>query len=401
MNYFDWAFGVVGFSPLWALVYFLIFTHVTFIAITLYLHRHSAHRSLDLHPAVSHFFRFVLWMTTGMVTKEWTAVHRKHHAKTETDEDPHSPVIHGLSAILLQGVEYYRDAIDEETLKRYGKGTPDDWVERNVYSKFTWFGMAGLLLVDVALFGILGVVVWALQMIWTPFWGAGVVNGVGHAIGYRNFESPDNSRNICPIGIFICGEELHNNHHTYPNSARFAVKPWEFDIGWFYIRVLSLFKLARPVHTQPVATTITGKSSIDMDTLWAVINDRFRVMSTYASQVIHPTIKQERRGADSYFRKLLRRGRKAMNAHEVVLHERDKNHINQITERSPALKRIYELRLSLIAIWAKRSGNAEEMLAQFRTWCREAEETGLEQLRLFVRDLRTYTVPKSVKPLHT
>lgn len=330
-----------------------------------------------------------------MITKEWTAIHRKHHAKTETDEDPHSPVIHGLSSILLQGVEYYRDAIDEDTVKRYGKGTPDDWIERNVYSKNVWLGVTILLFINVALFGVLGVVVWALQMIWTPFWGAGVVNGIGHTIGYRNFEVADNSRNICPIGIFLCGEELHNNHHTYPNSARFSVKPWEFDVGWFYIRILSVLKLARPVHTQPVATTISEKSAIDMDTLWAVINDRFSVMATYARKVVHPTIKQERKGADLYFRKLLRRGRKAISAHDVVLQERDKNHIKQITKRSPSLKRIYELRLSLNAIWAKRTGNAEELLTQFRNWCREAEESGLEHLRYFVNDLRTYTVPKS------
>lgn len=395
MTFFDWSFGIVGFSIPWALVYFLITTHITFVSITLYLHRHSAHRSLDLHPVVSHFFRFVLWFSTGMITKEWTAIHRKHHAKTETDEDPHSPVVHGLSNILLQGVEYYRDAIDEETVKRYGKGTPDDWVERNIYSKNVWLGVTILLFINLALFGVLGVVVWALQMIWTPFWGAGVVNGIGHAIGYRNFEVADNSRNICPIGIFLCGEELHNNHHTYPNSARFSVKPWEFDVGWFYIRILSVLKLARPVHTQPVAETVSEKSTIDMDTLWAVINDRFSVMATYAKKVVHPTIKQERKGADLYFRKLLRRGRKAISAHDAVLQERDKNHIKQITKRSPSLKRIYELRLSLNAIWAKRTGNAEELLVQFRTWCREAEETGLEHLRYFVKDLRTYTVPKS------
>ena len=395
MNYFDWCFGLIGFSIPWALVYFLISTHVTFIAITLYLHRHSAHRSLDLHPVLCHFFRFVLWSTTGMVTKEWTAIHRKHHAKTETAQDPHSPVVHGLSNILLQGSEYYRDAIDKETIKRYGKGTPNDWVERNIYSKHAWLGVTALLFVDLALFGVFGVVVWALQMLWTPFWGAGVINGIGHAIGYRNFESPDNSRNICPIGIFICGEELHNNHHTYPNSARFSIKPWEFDIGWFYIRILSIFKLARAVHTQPVVATVEGKSTIDMDTLWAVINDRFRIMSTYARKVVNPTMKQERQGADSYFRKLLRRGRKAMSAHDVVLVDRDKNHIKQITKRSPALKQIYELRLSLNAIWGKRAGNADEMLTQFRTWCREAEESGLEHLKYFVQDLRTYTVPSS------
>ena len=396
MSFYEWWYGIVGFSIPLAVLYAAITTHITFIAITLYLHRHSAHRSLDLHPALCHFFRFFLWFTTGMVTKEWTAVHRKHHAKTETEQDPHSPVVYGLANIIRKGSEYYRDGIDEETVRKYGKGTPDDWVERNVYSRFTWAGLATLAVIDLLLFGIIGVIVWAIQMIWTPFWAAGIVNGVGHAFGYRNFETQDASKNITPIGIIVCGEELHNNHHTYPNSARFSFKPWEFDLGWQYIRILSFLRLARPLHTGPVVEQVSGKSIIDMDTLWAVVNDRFSVMARYADSVVKPIVRSEKQDANGPIRRLLRGARRILCSHQLVLRDRDISKIDEITRHSPQLKIIYDLHEELNSIWAKRTGSGEELLSAFKKWCARAEATGVDVLRNFVAELKTYTVPKVV-----
>src|SRR5512147_2046068 len=220
-------------------LYTLVMTHITIVSVTLYLHRYSAHRALELNGALKHFFRFWLWLTTGMLTKEWTAVHRKHHVDCETEEDPHSPQIFGLKKVLWQGAELYGvTAAKSQVLDRFGKGTPDDWIERNLYSKFKISGVGAMMVIDLMLFGVGGLTIWAIQMMWIPFWAAGVVNGIGHYWGYRNFECPDAARNLVPWGILIGGEELHNNHHTYPNSAKFSVKPWEFDLGWLYVTLL-------------------------------------------------------------------------------------------------------------------------------------------------------------------
>ncbi|NJN06363.1 MAG: hypothetical protein HC814_08375 [Rhodobacteraceae bacterium] len=267
-------------------VYTLIVTHITIVSVTVYLHRHSAHRAVELHPALQHFFRFWLWLTTGMTTKAWTAIHRKHHAKCETEEDPHSPVIFGIRKVFWQGAELYKAASkQQDILDRYGKGTPDDWLERNVYNKHSATGIAIMAVVNITLFGAAGLTIWAIQMMWIPVFAAGVINGIGHWWGYRNFECPDAASNISPWGILIGGEELHNNHHTYPNSAKLSVKPWEFDIGWFWIRTFEVLGLAKPLSTGPVVERVAGKHAIDLDTVWAVLNDRFRVMAHYAERV--------------------------------------------------------------------------------------------------------------------
>jgi fatty-acid desaturase len=239
-------------------IYTLVVTHITIVCVTVYLHRHSAHRALDLHPALANFFRFWLWMTTGMRTKDWTAVHRKHHAVCETEEDPHSPVIYGIKKVVLEGAELYREGCTEETLQRFGKGTPEDWVERNVYTRYPYLGVSLMMIVNLLLFGPAGLVIWAVQMLWIPFLAAGVINGIGHYWGYRNFECPDAATNIVPWGILIGGEELHNNHHTYPNSAKLSVKPWEFDIGWMWIRLFTVVRLAKPLSTGPVVERVPG-----------------------------------------------------------------------------------------------------------------------------------------------
>ena len=396
MNLTDWWYGLVGFSIPAMVVYTLAMCHVTLVAVTIYLHRHSAHRALDLHPALQHFFRFWLWLTTGMSTKVWTAIHRKHHALTETADDPHSPQIHGLSAILFRGAEFYRDAITEETLAKYGKGTPDDWLERNLYATHSMLGVGSLLVFNILLFGTLGATVWALQMMCIPFLAAGVVNGVGHYWGYRNFECPDAARNVVPWAILICGEELHNNHHTYPNSAKLSVKPWEFDLGWAWIRVFQTLGLAKPLYTGPKVARAAGKTSIDMDTAWAVLNDRFRVMSRYAEEVVAPLVKQERKHADALTRRLLKRAKSILCRHDTLVNEQERRHITEVVGASPLLKTIYEKRLELAQLWSEK-GRGTDLLEALRKWCAEAEETGIQVLGDFVRDLKSYTVPTPVR----
>ena len=393
MNLVDWWYGVVG-PSIWAPVaYALIVTHITIVSVTVYLHRHSAHRALDLKPGLALFFRLWLWLTTGMVTKEWTAVHRKHHATTETEADPHSPQIHGLKAIFWEGTEYYRKGSTPETLAKYGKGTPDDWWERHLFSRRHYLGIGAMAVLGIVLFGSVGIVVWAVQMLWIPVLAAGVINGVCHHTGYRNFETADASKNVVPWGILIGGEELHNNHHTYPNSAKLSVKPWEFDIGWFWIRLFTLAGWAKPRSTGPVLTRVHGKAHVDMDTVWAVLNDRFRVMARYAERVVAPLAKQESRGANSSGRRLLRRAKSVLCREDAMVRDCDRRDITAIVESSAVLKTIYEKRLELNAVWAKRGGNGEDLLRAFKEWCVEAENTGIQVLGEFVSYLKSYTMP--------
>ena len=393
MNLLDWWYGIVGLSVWTPVVYTLIVTHITIVSVTVYLHRHSAHRALNLHAALSLFFRIWLWLTTGMITKEWTAVHRKHHATTETKDDPHSPQVHGLKEIFWKGTEYYRAGATPETLAKYGKGTPDDWWERRVATAHPYLGIGTMAAIDILLFGSVGILVWAVQMLWIPILAAGVINGICHHTGYRNFESPDVAKNIVPWGILIGGEELHNNHHTYPNSAKLSVKPWEVDIGWMWIRLFESVGLAQVRSTGPVIARQVGKSSIDMDTVWAVLNDRFRVMARYAEQVVAPLAKQEQHRADASVRSLLKRAKKVLCREESNVRDRDRHDIKAITQSSPLLRVIYEKRVELSAIWAKRGGNGEDLLQAFRDWCTEAENTGIQALGDFVRELKSYTMP--------
>src|SRR4026208_1801519 len=268
--------------PWWAyLSIALVLTHVTIAAVTIFLHRHQTHRALDLHPVASHFFRFWLWLTTGMVTKEWVAVHRKHHARVETSEDPHSPQIHGIGRVLSAGVFLYvREAHDRGTLEKFGHGTPQDWIEAHHSPRWALLGPVLMAVMDVAAFGIgAGSLIFAVQMIWIPFWAAGVINGVGHYLGYRNFETQDTSRNLRPVGVLIGGEEFHNNHHAYGSSAKFSSKWWELDIGWLYICALEQLGLAKIKKVAPRASFSRASSTIDLDTLRAVVTNRFYVMT--------------------------------------------------------------------------------------------------------------------------
>ena len=391
----DWlSNGLWNLSVLELVAYTLVVTHITMISVTVYLHRHSAHRAVELNPVLKHFFRFWLWLTTGMNTKEWTAIHRKHHATCETEEDPHSPQIQGIKKIFWQGAEVYRAAGTPETLKRYGSGTPDDWVERNVYSRFSIGGVAAMLIINLALFGIIGLTVWAVQMLWTPIFAAGVINGIGHYWGYRNFECHDAARNIVPWGIVIAGEELHNNHHTYPNSAKLSQKPWEFDIGWMYIRVFEMLGLAKARSKGPVVEKVPGKHTLDIDTAWAVLNDRFRVMAKYAEDVVAPLVEQELTRAGDVRRSVVRAAKRMLCRDESLVDEASQHRITAILDTSPKLATIYEFKQRLQGVWTKRGGNAEELLRELKTWCLDAEATGIQALKDFVTELRSYSMPK-------
>jgi stearoyl-CoA desaturase (Delta-9 desaturase) len=389
--------GLWQLSVLELVVYTLIVTHITIVGVTVYLHRHSAHRAVDLHPVLKHFFRFWLWLTTSMNTKEWTAIHRKHHATCETEEDPHSPQVQGLKKIFWEGTEAYRAAGTPETLKRYGAGTPDDWIERNLYSRFSILGVSALLVVNVALFGVIGLTVWAVQMLWIPIFAAGVINGVGHYWGYRNFECHDAARNIVPWGIIIGGEELHNNHHTYPNSAKLSQKPWEFDIGWMYIRLFELLGLAKARSTGPVVAQVPGKSTLDVDTAWAVLNDRFRVMAKYAETVVAPLVEQELARAGDVRRSVARAAKRVLCRDDSLVDEAGRHRITEILGASTTLQIIYDFKQRLHGVWAKRGGNAEELLKELKQWCIDAEATGIQALNDFVAEIRSYTIPRLVR----
>jgi len=388
-----WYNGFLDLSWWQTLIAVLLLTHITIVSVTVYLHRHSAHRALDLRPAISHFFRFWLWLTTGMRTKDWTAIHRKHHAKCETEEDPHSPVTRGLNTVMWQGAELYRAGKTPDTLEKYGKGTPDDWVENHLYSRYELLGIAIMLVIDVLLFGAIGITVWAIQMLWIPFFAAGVINGLGHHSGYRNYECPDASTNISPWGILIGGEELHNNHHTYPSSAKLSNKWWEFDIGWMYIRLLSLMGMAHVKRLPPTIYTLDSKRDIDRDTVMAIINNRFQVMARYSDQVIQPLLQQVRREADKGHKRLYRKAKRLLNRNNALITQKEQQSLAHLLEDNAMLKTLYEKRMELQSIWQRRAASNEEIIQALHDWIQKAEESGIQILSEFAHTLRHYTLP--------
>jgi stearoyl-CoA desaturase (delta-9 desaturase) len=376
----------------WQIILFtLALTHVTMISVTVFLHRHQAHRALDLHPGVAHFFRLWLWLTTGQVTKEWAAIHRKHHAKCEQPDDPHSPQVYGIRKVLFQGAELYRaESKNKETIARYGHGTPDDWMERNVYTRFSWQGVGLMLVINLTLFGALGLTVWAVQMAWTPITAAGIINGAAHFWGYRNFESPDASTNISPWGIIIAGEELHNNHHTYPTSAKLSVKPYEFDIGWMYISILQFAGLAHVKKTPPKAAYGDVRPVADEKTLEALIANRYEIMAGFAKQM-QTTVRQElaamkARSADTA----------AIKAAKLWAH-RDAEKIPAAAipqlalarAASPVLDKMVTMREELRQMWLNTAVSREQLTSDLATWCHRAEDSGIATLREFSFKLRS------------
>ena len=375
-------------------IYALVTTHVTIAAVTIYLHRAQAHRALELHPLVSHFFRLWLWLGTGMVTKEFVAIHRKHHAKCETEEDPHSPQTRGIKALLLTGVELYRaESRNPETMVKYGHNTPDDWIERNLYTRYSWQGVGVMLILNLALFGAAGAVVWAVQMVWIPWWATGVINGLGHWWGYRNFESPDASTNISPWGILIGGEELHNNHHTYPTSAKFSVKPYEFDVGWMYIRAMEMVGLARVKKTVPKLSLGGVRPIADGKTLEAVIANRYEVMAKYAAEL--------KRAVAAELDRLKAQGAqntapwRNMRLAKAWLHRDDdkipsgvKPNLELALGESPKLAKLVAMREELRLLWTRTNVSAEQLVCDLQAWCKKAEDSGIAALQEFSLKLR-------------
>ncbi|MEE2892570.1 MAG: fatty acid desaturase [Pseudomonadota bacterium] len=388
-----WYEGLLALDTWQHVLIVLALTHCTIVSVTVYLHRYSAHRSLELHPALKHFFRFWLWLTTGMVTREWTAIHRKHHAMCETSNDPHSPKVFGLKKVLLEGAELYGEGKHGDTLERYGKGCPDDWVERNFYRHAVW-GVTLMAIINLALFGVNGVWMWAIQMLWIPVLAAGVINGVGHYYGYRNYECTDAATNIVPWGILIGGEELHNNHHTYPNSAKLSQKPWEFDLGYAWIRLFEMLGLASVRSTGPVVERDPNKQAIDLDTAFALLNDRFRVMERFAREVVSPMIAEERGRANTATAQMLRKARKLITREQSLVSDAQQAQLELALDQAPTLRKVYEARLALQQIWRERGATMEARLEALRAWCAEAESSGIQALRDFAEELKAYTIPQ-------
>ncbi len=382
--------------PTWIYVVIaLALTHVTIASVTIFLHRHQAHHALDLNPVVSQLFRFWLWLTTGIVTREWVAIHRKHHACCETADDPHSPRFKGIMTVLFGGYGLYRcEARNQETISKFGQGTPDDWLERHLYARRSGLGIALMALIDVGLFGLPGLAIFVVQILWIPFWATGVINGLGHYLGYRNFETPDASKNIVPWGVLVGGEELHNNHHAYMASARMSNKWWEVDIGWTYIRLLVACKLAKVRRLAPRAVSKIGKSLVDRDTARAVVNHRFLVLKRYSQMVIRPALREAKRNTDRMGRRLIRRARRLMTREGIPVDQHAVQTIDLALLQDETLATIYRFKQQLKEVWAGNSNGGPGRVERLRAWCTASEQSGIQVLEDFAVYLRGYQLEK-------
>ncbi|MFL9583728.1 DesA family fatty acid desaturase [Stenotrophomonas sp. AB1(2024)] len=386
--------GVVGLGWWGMGLVLLVVTQLTIFAVTLYLHRSQAHRGVDFHPVIAHFFRFWTWLTTSMITKEWVAIHRKHHAKVETDEDPHSPVTKGIGMVFWRGVELYREARGMRAdIEQYGRGAPDDWIERHLYTPHATLGPVALFAVNLLLFGLPGVALWAIQMAWIPFWAAGVVNGLGHWWGYRNFESADTSTNLTPWAFWIGGEELHNNHHAFPSSARFSMRRWEFDIGWAVIRGLQAVGLAKVLRVAPNMDVRPNIAVPDAETLKALLSHRFQAMTDYQRNVFVPALREEAAFAGAKLRKLLpRRMRRGLVNDGRWLKPDCRAELSTWVEQRPRIRVLVEHRARLAALLEARGNDAAERLKLLQAWCHEAEASGIAALQNYAARLKGYAL---------
>ncbi|KAF1693685.1 acyl-CoA desaturase [Pseudoxanthomonas jiangsuensis] len=386
--------GVAGLGWLGLLAVLLVFTQLTIFSVTLYLHRSQAHRGVDFHPALNHFFRFWTWLTTSMITREWVAIHRKHHAKVETEEDPHSPQTRGIAKVFWEGVELYREArADRASIEQYGKGAPEDWIERRLYTPHANLGPSVLLFVNFGLFGLPGIALWAIQMAWIPFWAAGVVNGLGHWWGYRNFESADTSTNLTPWAVWIGGEELHNNHHAFPSSARFSMRRWEFDIGWVAIKGLEKVGLAKVLRVAPSLDIRPNIAVPDGETLRALLSHRFQAMTDYQRNVLKPALREEAGAAGEKLRRLLpRRMRRGLVDDGRWLKPDAREQLRSWVSQRPRIQALVEHRARLSALLEARSHDAAERLRQLQAWCQEAEASGIRALQDYSMRLKGYAL---------
>jgi stearoyl-CoA desaturase (delta-9 desaturase) len=388
------AGGLVQAGWVGLLVYLLVATQLTIFSVTLYLHRSQAHRGVDFHPVLAHFFRFWTWLTTSMITKEWAAIHRKHHAKCETEEDPHSPMHKGIRQVFWHGVELYREArTDRESIEKYGKGCPDDWIERKLYTPHATLGPTLLLFVSFALFGLPGVALWAIQMAWIPFWAAGVVNGLGHWWGYRNFETTDTATNLTPWGVWIGGEELHNNHHAFPSSAKFALRKWEVDIGWAVIRAFQAVGMAKVLRVAPTLDVRPNIAMPDGETMKALLAHRFQAMTDYQRNVLKPALREEAAAAGAKLRALLpRKLRKGLADDGRWLKPEAREQMQAWVEQRPRIRALIEYRARLAAVLEARGNDAAATLHNLQAWCREAEASGIRALQEYSMRLKGYSL---------
>ena len=387
------ATGITDLSAWQVFAYTMVVTHITIASVTIYLHRHQAHRALELHAIPSHFFRFWLWLTTGQVTKEWAAIHRKHHAKCDTEEDPHSPVTRGIKKVFWEGAELYRaESKNLETMAKYGHGTPTDWIERNLYTKYSWLGVVALFFINFALFGVIGISVWAVQMMWIPVTAAGIINGIGHYWGYRNYDCADAATNIIPFGILIGGEELHNNHHTYATSAKLSSKWYEFDIGWAYIRGLEMLGLAKVKKLAPEPKFSHGKLEADFDTLQSVIANRYDVMAKYAKSIKSAWKEELEHLKDKaeLEKRFLKSSRKLMQREPGKLADAHHEQLSELFQHSKSLETMHHMRVELGAIWERSHFTREQLLHKLQDWCVRAEASGIKSLQEFSLRLRSY-----------
>ncbi|HEX2493011.1 MAG TPA: fatty acid desaturase [Steroidobacter sp.] len=386
----DFLYGILNLDFWGCALAAFVMVQFTFLAVTLFLHRDATHRSLDLHPVLRHVFRFWLWMSSGILTREWVAVHRKHHARCETPDDPHSPVIFGLKKVLLEGAELYQaQARNPETLEKYGRGAPDDWIERNLYSRHRNLGIAIMVVADLALFGIPGITILAVQMLANPLMAAGVINGIGHYYGYRNFECPDAARNIVPWGLIVAGEELHNNHHAFPSSAKFSIYRWEFDIGWLYIRLFQFFGLAKVLRVAPAPSHVKARKHVDLDTVRAVIVNRMHVLRDYTRHVTVPVFREQLRqtGGD-----ISRRVKKLLVREPVLLDAAAQSRLSEVLARNQALKTVHEFRERLRVLWSGANMSNEKLLQHLKDWIAQADASGIKVLQEFAATLRGYAM---------
>jgi stearoyl-CoA desaturase (delta-9 desaturase) len=389
---FEHFYGLANLSLLGYVIVTLLLMHVTLIAVTLYYHRDQAHRSVDLHPAVRHFCRFWLWLNTGSSTREWVAVHRRHHAHCEKEGDPHSPRMFGLKKVVLEGAELYRVAArDPETIEKYAKGTPNDWLENNLYHHpaRSYYGITLLVVTNLVLFGVPGIIMIALQLANMPFLAAGIVNGVAHAKGYRNFETDDAATNLWPLGIVIAGEELHNNHHAFPTSARFSMRPHEVDMGWLHLKVLVWLGLAKVRRVaNPPQLEQTSRATTELDELRAIIVHRMHVLRHYTHNVTLPVLRRELESLGENANSLVRSTRRNLSWEKFD--EASRQRLDELAQRHPSFKTVLEFRSELKQLWEGAHTSNERLLAEFREWCTRAEQSGIQGLQEFVAYLKSF-----------
>jgi stearoyl-CoA desaturase (Delta-9 desaturase) len=368
----------------------LVTVETMFLGVTLYLHRDQAHGGLMLHPALRHIFRFWLWFSSGAVTREWVAVHRCHHAHADQPGDPHSPVIFGLGRVVFEGYELYGEATrDPELLRNYGRGTPDDWLERNLYSRCSYAGLVLFVIAHLVLFGVPAIIMLAVHLAAQPFFAGGVINGLGHAVGYRSFEMPSTATNLVPWALLLGGEELHNNHHAFPRSPRFAVQRWEVDVGWLWIRLFRTLGLARVRWVAPRPHLERRRRELDADSVQALFTNRLHVLRAYARRVVLPVCRDLARREP--FGALPASAPKLLIRHPTLLAEEARSRLGELLDSYEVLRRVVEYRESLQQLWNGTGANQPRALAQLREWCRGAEASGIGALREFARRLPAYS----------